>query len=285
SSARAEAILAAAGVDTASLPLGAPVPAGGGDPGAMAAVSATPEQVTAALGELGATVVVANHNAPAQAVVSGPTAAVTEALGVLKAAGLAGKKIPVACAFHSPLLAGAVDALAAALDTVEVTAPTGRVWSNTTAGPYPTGPDEVKALFAGQVGAPVRWVDQVENMYAAGVRTFVETGPGTVLTGLVGKILAGRPHTALALDRPRHPGLPGLLRTLAQLAALGHTLDTSALFTGRGCRTATVKTTPRRPGWTLDGAFVRTADGHPLPGALQPATDAPALPTPGTEVA
>lgn len=96
---RATAILSAAGE------------ANGDDPGTMAAVSAGAEDVTAALrtADAPASVVVANHNSPKQTVISGPTEAVDEAVRLLRAAGLGAKRIPVACAFHSPLVAGAAN--------------------------------------------------------------------------------------------------------------------------------------------------------------------------------
>ncbi|MGQ4336477.1 ACP S-malonyltransferase, partial [Streptomyces hayashii] len=112
---------------------------GGADPGTMAAVSAGAEEVARALRTAGAPdgVVVANRNAPGQTVISGPTDAVAEAVRLLRAAGHGAKRIPVACAFHSPLVAGAADEFAEALAARPVHAPEFPVWSNRTAAPYP----------------------------------------------------------------------------------------------------------------------------------------------------
>jgi malonyl CoA-acyl carrier protein transacylase len=291
SSARAEAILRAAGAlpgdsgggDSSGADLSAP---GAADAGAMAAVSATLAEVRAVFGaggfDLGGGLVVANHNAPRQTVVSGPTPAVDRAVERLREAGISAKRIPVACAFHSPLVAGAADGLAAALAGVEVRAPRVRVWSNTTAAPYPVDPDILRATLAGQVGAPVRFVEQIEAMYAAGVRTFVEAGPGTVLTDLVGAVLGTRPHVAVNLDRPGVHGVTGMLTAAARLAAAGVPIDVGMLFTGRHARTLTVDDLPRRPGWLVDGALVRTAAGRPVHGGLQPADASEVLPAPGS---
>ncbi|WP_007518108.1 type I polyketide synthase [Frankia saprophytica] len=257
SEARAAAILAAAGED----------------PGTMAAVSAPAADVRAALDAAGgraAEVVLANQNAPKQTVVSGPTAAVDAALAALSAAGLAAKRIPVAAAFHSPVVAGAAGTLADTLAGLTVSPAAARVWANTTAAPYPDTAAEIRATLAGQVAAPVRFVEQVEAMYAAGVRTFVEVGPGRVLTGLVGKILAGRPHRAVATDVAGEPGLRRLLLAAAELAAAGVTLDIAPLFAGRDARVVSAADAPRRPGWLVDGAFVRTADGRVVAGGLKP---------------
>ncbi|WP_084011278.1 type I polyketide synthase [Pseudofrankia sp. DC12] len=257
SEARAAAILAAAG----------------DDPGTMAAVSATAEKIRAALaaaGGLAGEVVLANQNAPKQTVISGSTAAVGAALTALSAAGLAAKQIPVAAAFHSPVVAGAAGTLAEVLAGLDVRPADIRVWANTTGAPYPGTSDEVRATLAGQVAAPVRFVEQVEAMYAAGVRTFVEAGPGRVLTGLVGKILAGRPHRAVATDVAGEPGLRRLLVAVAELAAAGVPVDVAPLFAGRDAKAVSVAQAPRRPGWLVDGAYVRTADGKPVAGGLKP---------------
>ncbi|MBX6390349.1 MAG: acyltransferase domain-containing protein, partial [Frankia sp.] len=281
SEARAAAILAAAaqaaGAD------------GEVDPGTMAAVSAPADRVRDALaaagGRVAAEVVIANQNAPKQTAISGPTPAVEEALTALAAAGLAAKRIPVAAAFHSPVVAAAAETLASVLAGLPVGQATTRVWANSTAAPYPADADGIRETLAGQVAAPVRFVEQIEAMYAAGVRTFVEVGPGRVLTGLVGKILAGRPHRAVATDVAGEPGLPRLLLALAELAAGGVPVDVAPLFTGRDARVVNANDVPRRPGWLVDGAYVRTVDGEVVAGGLRPPTRlslpaAPAEPAP-----
>ncbi|GLW19446.1 hypothetical protein Stsp01_61890 [Streptomyces sp. NBRC 13847] len=250
---RAEAILAAAG----------------DDPGAMAAVVATPDRVAALTDVTDTGVVVANHNAPAQSVISGPTDAVDSAVAALRAAGVDARRLPVACAFHSPQLAAARETLAAALDATEVRAPAVPVWSGATARRYDRAPAALRGTLADQVAAPVRFVDQIEDMYAAGVRTFVEAGPGRVLTGLVGQILGDRPHTAVPLDVPGESALARLPHVLARLAAAGVPFDPEALFHGR--TRILPEAAPRRPGWLVDGHLVRTADGACLPGGLRPA--------------
>ncbi|BCK67006.1 hypothetical protein Srufu_009590 [Streptomyces libani subsp. rufus] len=241
--------------------------AAGDDPGAMAAVVAAPGRVRELTRDTG--VVVANHNAPEQSVISGPTDAVEAAVAALRTAGAEARRLPVACAFHSPQLAAARDALGAELAATEVTAPALPVWSGATARPYAREASAVRDTLADQVAAPVRFVDQIEDMYAAGVRTFVEAGPGRVLTGLVGQILGERPHTALALDVPGESGLARLPHVLARLAAAGVPVDPEALFRGRA--QPLPDTPPRRPGWLVNGHTVRTADGACLPGGLRPA--------------
>ncbi|MCI4086008.1 SDR family NAD(P)-dependent oxidoreductase [Streptomyces sp. MMS21 TC-5] len=262
---RAEAILAATGAD----------------PGAMAAVSAAPEEVRDVAARAGC--VVANHNAPRQCVISGPSPAVAAAVSALREAGLSAEPLPVACAFHSEVVAGASAALAGELNGTAVSAPGIPVWSNTTAGRYPATAEGVRSLAARQVAEPVRFVEQVEAMYAAGVRTFVEAGPGRVLTGLVGRILRERPHTVVPLDVPGEHGLVRLVTALAELAAAGVPVAPDALFRGRTSRLP--DRAPRRPGWLVDGHLVRTSNGTPVPGGLRPARRVPAHPATEKETA
>ncbi|QCX28868.1 type I polyketide synthase [Nocardioides jishulii] len=248
----------------------------GGDPGTMAAVSLTLPEVTDRLAAW-PDVVVANHNAPRQVVVSGPTNSVRAAVEALEADGVRATLLPVACAFHSPLVAEASSILAEHLEQVDVAAPAFPVWSNTTAEPYPSDPAAVRSLLADQVADGVRFVDQVESMYAAGVRTFVEAGPGRVLSGQVAKILGDRPHTVIACEVPGEPGVRRFLEAVAQLTLLGAPVDETSLFAGRA-DVVDLRTWPlKAPGWSIDGAFVRRADGSVLPNSLQPAGTMPAL--------
>ncbi len=254
------------------------VRAAGDDPGAMAAVAAAPARVRELIRGT-PEVVVANHNTPEQSVISGPADAVEQAVTALCAAGAEARRIQVGCAFHSPRLEPAGQELAEELRATRLSGPAFPVWSGATARPYGREAAAVRDTLAGQVAAPVRFVDQIEDMYAAGVRTFVEAGPGRVLTGLVGRILGERPHTAVALDVPGEPGLARLPQVLARLAAAGVPVDPEALFRGR--TRALPEEAPRRPGWLVDGHLVRTADGACLPGGLRPARRVAAAPDDG----
>ncbi|MEZ4402977.1 MAG: SDR family NAD(P)-dependent oxidoreductase [Kofleriaceae bacterium] len=252
---RGEAILAAAA----------------GEAGTMVAAAADAEAVARALADV-AGVVVANHNSPRQSVVAGATAAIDRAVAALAAARIATRRIPVAAAFHSPLVAGAQHALAARLAQLDVRAPRVPVWSNVTAEPYPDGPDEIRALLAAQVAQPVRFAPQIEAMYQAGARVFVETGPGQVLTRLVGEILGDRPHVAVACD-PGGSSLRSLLRAVATLAVHGVAVEPAALFADRDAVVLDLVPAPGRAQpaapWLVDGHAAWPADAAP-PGPAAP---------------
>ncbi|MGW1809406.1 SDR family oxidoreductase [Streptomyces sp. NPDC002078] len=252
---------------------GAILAAAGDDPGTMAAVGAPAETVVRTLHTTGApaSVVVANLNSPEQTVISGPTADVEAAVRLLRDAGLGARRIPVACAFHSPLVAAAGERFTKILADRTVRPPEFPVWANRTAAPYPLDPDDVRAELAAQIGAPVAFAAQIEAMYEAGARIFVEAGPGTVLTRLVARILGDRPHRTIACEPDADSGLRGWLDALARLAVAGQPVRTSWLLRGRDAVDALRGPAPKRPGWTVDGHLVRTADGALLPGALAPA--------------
>ena len=160
----------------------------------------------------------------------------------------------------------------------ECGAPTPPVWPPGPAEPYPVGDDAaVGRLLVDQVTEGVRFVEQVESMYARGVRVFVEAGPGRVLTQSVGKILGDRPHTAIACDASGEPGLRRFLLALAELASTGVAIDPAMLFEGRAQRLDLTALPAPTPGWSVDGALVRRADGTVLPNSLQPSDTLPAL--------
>jgi [acyl-carrier-protein] S-malonyltransferase len=164
-------------------------------PGAMAAVLglATAEVEAACTEASGDGVAVAaNLNAPDQTVISGDPAAVTRAGEGCKARG-AKRVLPlkVSGAFHSPLMAPAVDGLREALAGASFSDGAFPVVANASAEPVRTGVD-AKRLLADQLTAPVRWVECMQEAAAlAPGATFVEAGPGSVLAGLLKRIVPG----------------------------------------------------------------------------------------------
>jgi malonyl CoA-acyl carrier protein transacylase len=198
--------------------------------GAMSAVIAKRADVEAIVARERLAVAVANHNAPDQVVISGATAAIAGAEAVLQRAGLTTKRLEVATAFHSPIVESAVAPFASFLEDVDFGAAKTPVLANSTADAYPASSAEARRLLAGQLGAPVRFVESIEHLYAMGVRTFVEVGPGNVLTGLVGKILGDRPHRAIATDRRGQHGETAFQHAIGRLATAGLSLSLAPLW-------------------------------------------------------
>ncbi len=201
--------------------------AGRGERGSMLAVQASVAAAEQVLREEGIKLVVANKNAPKQTVLSGATAEIERAAAAFGRRTIAARQLPVAAAFHSPLVANAREQFAAVLREVAFAPAELPVYSNTTAALYPADPQQARSLLAGQLAEPVAFVDEIDALYRDGVRTFVEVGASNKLTGLVTAILEGREHAAVALDASsgQRSGIHDLARTLGQLAALGHQVD------------------------------------------------------------
>jgi polyketide-type polyunsaturated fatty acid synthase PfaA len=203
--------------------------------GTMAAVAEGSERITAVLQSVTG-VWIANVNAPRQTVISGTRQGVAQAIERLGQHGIQARPIPVACAFHSPVIAPARDRLATVLSRLQFGVPQVQVFSNASAAPYPDDPPAIASLLAEHLVSPVRFADEVDAMYGAGARIFVEIGPRNVLTSLTKQILGNRAHLAVALDAAGHSGLLQLLHTVGQLAAHGVPLQLEQLYEGRVVR-------------------------------------------------
>ena len=161
-------------------------------PGAMAAIINLPaetiEEICASCGGL---VIPANYNSDGQVVISGEADAVAEACEKMKEAGAKrALPLPVSGAFHSPLMEPARLELAEAIDKTPFRTPACPVYQNVTALPS-TDPAVIRDNLLRQLTSPVRWTQTVRNMVADGADAFLEIGPGTVLQGLVGRIVPG----------------------------------------------------------------------------------------------
>jgi [acyl-carrier-protein] S-malonyltransferase len=176
--------------------------AGDDAPGAMAAVlGLDADEVQEAVESVATegTVVVANYNSPGQVVISGEVNAVNAAGAACDAAGA--KRVialDVSGAFHSPLMGPAAAPLIERLAATGFAAAQVPVVANVDAQPH-TDPEEIRANLGEQMTSSVRWEQSVRRMIDEGVDTFVEIGPGTVLSKLIRRI--DREVTALNIDR------------------------------------------------------------------------------------
>ncbi|MCX5793877.1 MAG: beta-ketoacyl synthase N-terminal-like domain-containing protein, partial [Elusimicrobia bacterium] len=195
-----------------------------GDGGSMLAVSAPLADIERAIRDERIDLVVANKNTPNQSVLSGRKDEIRRAAEVLAKKGLRCVELQVAAAFHSPLVEGAQKDFRTALKKIGLRKADIPVYANKTGALYPESSQTACDTLAAQLASPVEFVSMVENMHAAGARTFLEVGPASKVTGLVSAILKGQPHTALACDSSsgRRSVSADLGRVLAQLAAAGY---------------------------------------------------------------
>ena len=126
-----------------------------------------------------------NYNSPGQLVVAGDKVELESFSKAIASKG--GRVIPlkVSGGFHSPFMEEASNKIFAELDKIKFNLPKVPVYSNYTAKVYG---EDVKTLLSNQVKKPVLWVDIVNNMINDGIDTFIEVGPGKVLSGLIKKI-------------------------------------------------------------------------------------------------
>ncbi|MDR3141707.1 MAG: SDR family NAD(P)-dependent oxidoreductase [Tannerellaceae bacterium] len=245
------------------------------DQGKMAAISNVSEEELKDLLAGETEVWAVNYNSPKQIVLAGTSNGLAGFIKKATEKGIACKEINVACAFHSPLLAKSKELYARALKNISFKKPTIRVWSNTTAEVYPDTVEEIKERLAEHLVKPVLFSKQLENMYNAGARIFVETGPGRVMTGLAQHTL-GDDIVAIQTENNSNDGITYLLKALGQYLATGKEFDLEKLFEGR--KVSTIDTgnieqyKKKATLWFINGQNAIPSDKKMLSGEIYPIT-------------
>jgi [acyl-carrier-protein] S-malonyltransferase len=171
-------------------------------PGTMTALLGAGAEQAAALcddAREGDALVVANENAPAQVVISGSLAAIERAERLASERKVRAIRLNVAGAFHSPLMEPAVEPILRALTEIDVREPRFPIAENVS-GALVRDPVELAALVGQQVVSPVRWQSCAQALAGAGATTFLEAGPGDVLTKLAKRVVPEA--TAVAVGSP-----------------------------------------------------------------------------------
>jgi len=158
-------------------------------PSTMAAIlgldDKTVEEVCKSVKEV---VVPANYNSPGQIVISGSNEGIDKAIEILKEKGAKRSlKLSVGGAFHSPLMEPARLELEKAIKSTTFSVPICPVYQNVNAQPA-IDPEVIKVNLISQLTSPVKWTQSVINMISDGATSFVEVGPGSVLSGLIKKV-------------------------------------------------------------------------------------------------
>ncbi|MBI3734756.1 MAG: ACP S-malonyltransferase [Chloroflexi bacterium] len=163
--------------------------AGAANPGGMAAIIGLDDATISAICASAGGVQVANYNSPGQVVISGTKSGVAAAMQAAKdrRARLV-RALDVSIAAHSELMQPIVTEFAEAVRATPMRAPAVPIIANLTAAPL-VDVESVRKELIGQLTGSVRWTQTVEFMAACGVNTFVEIGPGDVLTGLIRRIV------------------------------------------------------------------------------------------------
>lgn len=159
--------------------------------GAMyAIIGKSPEEIEKVCAETEGYVVPVNYNSPVQTVIAGEENAAKAAADTLAAAGARAVKLGVSSAFHSKLMESAAAEFKPFAETVTYNAPKIKVYSNLS-GRELEGVDDLAERLSKHIISPVRFTDELSELYSAGFDTYIECGPGKVLAGLVKKTLKG----------------------------------------------------------------------------------------------
>ena len=237
-----------------------------GDAGAMAAITAVPEKVAEALAKF-PDVTIANYNGPLQTIIAGHTAAVLEAIRHFESIGIDARRVPVACAFHTKLMENAATQFNQFLASTEFRPALLPVFSNSLAQAYPKDAAQIRELLGQHMVNPVRFSAEMEAMYEAGARVFIEAGPKTVLSGLTRQVLKGKPVHVVPMDGGAKGGFSHFVHALAQMAALGMDLDLGEVFSGRVRERVDLQrlnTEQARPAWMLNPTRVYSSAQPPV---------------------
>lgn len=144
-------------------------------------------------------VTIANNNSRNQVVVAGPKADIENAKNKLKEKYKV-IQLGVSAAFHTKLVGHAQKPFAEEIESVTFRKPKCRVFSNATAKPYPQTPKSIRSMLQDHILNSVQFKKEIENIYDSGGYVFIEFGPQSILSRLVGNILEGKPHISIAMN-------------------------------------------------------------------------------------
>jgi acyl transferase domain-containing protein/phosphopantetheinyl transferase len=199
----------------------------------VAAGPVDPDLVQTTLSAFDGSVWLALDNCPHQVVLFAGADAVRELTDELRRRGVICRELPFGRAYHTPLFAPVRAELEPFIERLRIRRPKVELYSCASAAPYPAEPDEIRTLLLDQWVRPVRFRETVEQMYAAGVRIFVEVGPRGSLSAFVDDTLRRRPHAAVPANSIQRSGVSQLNHLVARLAAHGVALDLAPLYERR----------------------------------------------------
>ena len=190
------------------------------DPGLMAAIGAPEGSVLETIGQIDGYVIAANRNSPNSTVIAGETEAVRLAMKALSDAGATVIPLQTSHAFHTEIVAPANGPLKRFLESIDISLPDIPITANVDGSFYPSEAEDVRSAILGklapQMSSPVNWIDQIETMYAAGARLFLEVGPKRALSSTVNDILGDEVKSSTT----NHPKVGGIATFLGSLAFL-----------------------------------------------------------------
>ena len=200
------------------------------DKGLMASVTAPYDAVERILDAADGYVIAANKNSPKMTVIAGATEAVQDVMKEFENEGFNCVPLATSHAFHSSIVAPANEPLRRFLSSLEINWPSIPITANVDGTFYPNdGPDAKEGILsklAPQMASSVEWTSQINTMYEAGARIFVEVGPKRALTMFASQILENQPHLAVMTNHPKQGGIASFLTAIGALALAGRPPNT-----------------------------------------------------------
>ena len=196
------------------------------DKGLMASVTAPYDRIAEIIEEVDGYVIAANKNSPKMTVIAGETETVKQAMSRFEAEGFQCVALATSHAFHSRIVAPANEPLRRFLEGLDIRWPKIPITSNVDGGWYPMddGGDSKAAILsklAPQMASSVEWTSQINSMYDAGARLFLEVGPKRALTVFASQILEGKQALPIMTNHPKAGGIATFLTALGTLALAG----------------------------------------------------------------
>jgi len=196
------------------------------DKGLMASVTAPYDRIAEIIEEVDGYVIAANKNSPKMTVIAGETEPVKQAMSRFEAEGFQCVALATSHAFHSRIVAPANEPLRRFLEGLDIRWPKIPITSNVDGGWYPMddGGDSKAAILsklAPQMASSVEWTSQINSMYDAGARLFLEVGPKRALTVFASQILEGKQALPIMTNHPKAGGIATFLTALGTLALAG----------------------------------------------------------------
>ena len=170
-----------------------------GDAGTMLAVKASASEIKPLITSIPG-VSIANINSSSQIVLGGTTEGITKAKSLLDTKKYRSVLLHVSAAFHTECVEHAQKPFEKNIKAIKFSSPVIPVYSNSTGDVYPIEANKIKKTLAEHILSPVDFKSEIENMYAAGARVFVEFGPKSILTNLVKDILVDKEHFVVATN-------------------------------------------------------------------------------------
>ncbi len=185
----------------------------------FAAVGTSVDRAKRAIDDL-PDIVVSHDNCPHQVILCGREASIDIALDRLRDSSVLCAKLPFQSGFHSPLFADYVAPHREHFASIPLNDPHCAIWSATICSPFPRDPRTVRDLAIRHLTEPVRFRELIDNMYADGVRAFVQVGTGSVVN-FIDDTLRGKAHLAVSANTKNQSGLSQLLRVALSLFVEG----------------------------------------------------------------